>query len=207
VPVLKIRLAGSADLHILWQNRRESPIPTTKREKLNIMKELTTTLLFALLFSCQSFTQRPMMPTDSIRIFGMVDSVFTISFEEIARSDKSDLGNFKVTNHRGEFKKEYRDAEGVKMLTILEKIKIRVEKPRELSEFYLIFRASDGYAVVFSWNEVFNTEIGKSLYIVTAADGKHLAESSDRILMISAKDFNTGRRHIKNLYSIEVKRI
>lgn len=171
------------------------------------MKESATVLLFSILFSCDLFAQRPTMPTDSIRIFGMIDSVFAISFEEIARSDKSDLGNFKVTNHRGEFKKEYKNVEGVGMLIILEKIKIRVDKPRELSEYYLIFRASDGYAVVFSWNEIFNTEIGKSLYIVTSADGKSLTESSDRILMISTKDFNTGRRHIKNLYSIEVKRI
>lgn len=171
------------------------------------MKESATVLLFFLLFSCDIFAQRPTMPTDSIRIFGMIDSLFAVSFEEIAQSDKSDLGNFKVTNHRGEFKKEYRDVEGVELLAILEKIKIRVDKPRELSEYYLIFRASDGYAVVCSWNEIFNTEIGKSLYIVTAADGKSLTESSDRILMVSTKDFNTGRRHIKNLYSIEVKRI
>ncbi len=171
------------------------------------MKEFASLLLFSLLFSCDLFSQRPTMPTDSIRIFGMIDSLFAVSFEEIARSDKSDLGNFKVTNHRGEFKKEYKDVAGVKVLTILEKIKIGVEKPRELSEYYLIFRGSDGYAVVFSWNEIFNTEIGKSLYIVTAADGKSLTESSDRILMISTKDFNTGRRHIKNLHSIEVKRI
>lgn len=171
------------------------------------MKELVSGVLFSLLFTCDLFTQRPIMPTDTIRIFGMIDSVFAISFEEIARSEKSDLGNFKVTNHRGEFKKEYKDVKGVKMLAILEKIKIRVEKPRELSEYYLIFRASDGYAVVFSWNEIFNTDIGQSLYIVTMADGKSLTESSDRILTIATKDFNTGRRHIKNLYSIEVKRI
>lgn len=171
------------------------------------MKEFASLLLFSLLFSCDLFSQRPTMPTDSIRIFGMIDSLFAVAFEEIARSDKSDLGNFKVTNHRGEFKKEYKDVAGVKALTILERIKIGVEKQRELSEYYLIFRGLDGYAVVFSWNEIFNTEIGKSLYIVTAADGKSLTESSDRILMISTKDFNTGRRHIKNLHSIEVKRI
>lgn len=172
------------------------------------MKAFTTVFLFSLLFSCGLFAQRPTIPTDSIRIFGMTDSLFAVSFEEIARSsDKTDLGNFKVTNHRGEFKKEYRDVEGVELLTILKKIKIPVEKPRELSEYYLIFRAADGYTVVFSWNEIFNTETGKSLYLVTAADGKSLTESSDRILMISTKDFNTGRRHIKNLHSIEVKRI
>ena len=171
------------------------------------MKESATVLLFFLLSSCDLFAQRPFIPTDSIRIFGTTDSLFAVSFEEIARSDKFDLGNFKVTNHRGEFKKEYTAVEGVELLTILEKIKIPVEKPRELSEYYLIFRASDGFTVVFSWNEIFNTEIGKSLYIVTATDGKSLTESSDRILMISTKDFNTGRRHIKNLYSIEVKRI
>jgi hypothetical protein len=137
----------------------------------------------------------------------MVDSLFSVSFEEIAKGDKTMLDSYKVTNHRGEFKKEYRNIEGVKMLSILERIKIKAEKPRELSECYLIFRASDGYAAVFSWNEIFNTEIGASLYIVTGADGKNLGDSADRILMISTKDFNTGRRHIKNLSSVEIRRI
>lgn len=171
------------------------------------MKEFATALLFSLPFSCVLIAQRASVPTDSIRIFGMIDSTFTVSFEEIARSDKSDLGNFKVTNHRSEFKKEYKNVKGVGLLKILEKIKIGVGKPRELSEYYLIFRASDGYAVVFSWNEIFNTEIGQSLYIVTEVEGKSLTENSDRVLAISTKDFITGRRHIKNLSSIEVKRI
>ncbi|GAB4487982.1 MAG: hypothetical protein OHK0019_03690 [Saprospiraceae bacterium] len=137
----------------------------------------------------------------------MLDSVFTISFGEIAQMDKTDLGSLKITNHRGEFKKEYINLKGVQMLPILEKIKFRVQKPRELNEYYLIFRASDGYAVVFSWNEIFNTEIGQSLYILTEADGKSLTENSERILAVAIKDFNTGRRHVKNLSSIEVKRI
>lgn len=174
---------------------------------LSNRRKFTSIFAFSLLFSCGLFAQRPFVPTDSIRIFGMVDSLFTIPFEEITRNDKTDLSNFKVTNHRGEFKKEYKSLSGVQMLPILEKIKIKVGKPRELNEYYLIFRASDGYAVVFSWNEIFNTEIGQSLYIVTEADGKSLNESPERILMISTKDFITGRRHIKNLSSIEVKRI
>lgn len=171
------------------------------------MGKPTSVLLFSLLFSCGLLAQRPFIPTDSIRIFGMVDSVFSVSFEEIARSKQSDLGSLKITNHRGEFKKEYGRLKGVQMLPILEKIKTKAEKPRELNEYYLVFRASDGYAAVFSWNEIFNTEIGQSLYIVTEADGKSLSESSERILAVAIKDFNTGRRHIKNLSSIEVKRI
>ena len=171
------------------------------------MKKRTTLFLLSTLFSCALFAQRQPAVTDSIRIFGVIDSAFTVSFQEIARNDKASLGDFRITNQRGEFKKEYRNVEGVAMLKILEKIKITVEKPKELNEYYLIFRASDGYAAVFSWNEIFNTEIGKSLYVVTMADGKNLTESSDRILTISTRDFNTGRRHIKNLCSIEVKRI
>lgn len=167
------------------------------------MKIFAVSVLFFLLGSCEIFAQRLAPPTDSIRIFGMLDSVFTISFGEIAQLDKT----VKITNHRGEFKKEYINLKGVQMLPILEKIKFRVEKPRELNEYYLIFRASDGYAVVFSWNEIFNTEIGQSLYILTEADGKSLTESSERILAVAIKDFNTGRRHVKNLSSIEVKRI
>lgn len=145
------------------------------------MKKLTSVFAFSFLFSCGLFAQRPTMPTDSIRIFGMVDSLFAVSFGEIARSKQSDLGSLKITNHQGEFKKEYKSLKGVQMMPILEKIKIKAEKPRELNEYYLIFRASDGYAAVFSWNEIFNTEIGQSLYIVTEADGKSLSEGSERI--------------------------
>ena len=95
----------------------------------------------------------------------------------------------------------------VALLYILQKLNITATSPKLLSEYYFVFRGSDGYAVVYSWNEIFNTDIGNSIFIVTEADNKKLTESTDRIFLISTRDFKTGRRHIKGLKSIEIKRI
>lgn len=112
-----------------------------------------------------------------------------------------------MTNHKGDFRKEYKNVQGVKLLDLIQDLKLTESNPKLLSEYYLIFKASDGYSVVVSWNELYNTEIGEAFYIVVEADGKSLQNSSESILLISTKDFMTGRRHIKGLKSIEVKRI
>lgn len=165
-------------------------------------------MLFSLTFlSVISFGQKPVEVTDEITIFGQVDNSTTISFSTIAKLPTTTLADFKITNHLGDFKKEYKNLKLVALLEILEKINITTTSPKLLSEYILIFRGSDGYTVVYSWNELFNTDIGKSIYIVTEADNKMQTESSDRILLISTKDYKTGRRHIKGLKSIEIKRV
>jgi hypothetical protein len=85
-------------------------------------------------------------------------------------------------------------------------VNINAESPRVLSEYYFVCKANDGYTVVYSWNELFNTGTGDSVYIVTEKDGKQASEMPESILMISPKDFRTGRRHVKALSSIEVRR-
>lgn len=170
------------------------------------MKHFLVILSFFFL-PAYSFAQQKTGPTDSILISGLVDSAFFITYSNLAKVKNVEIGNFTVTNHLGEIKKEYRHLKGVALLDLLNKIKITEPNPKVLSEFYLIFRGADGYAVVFSWNELFNTETGKTIYIVTEADDKSFVNNPDRILLISTKDFKTGRRHIKNLKNIEIKRI
>jgi len=76
-----------------------------------------------------------------------------------------------------------------------------------LSEYYFVCIASDNYKVVFSWNEIFNTDTGKSVYIITSQDGKPAAETDTRIALISPKDQMTGRRYVKGLQRIVVERV
>ncbi len=103
-------------------------------------------------------------------------------------------------------KKEYKNVKGVLLTDLLKDVHITVESPKQLSEFYFVFKATDGYTVVFSWNELFNTETGNSVFVVVETDGKSQQTAPEKILLISTKDFKTGRRHIKGLQSIEVKR-
>jgi len=70
-----------------------------------------------------------------------------------------------------------------------------------------VFTATDGYKVVFSWNEIYNAEAGNNFFILTEMDGKRIEKMDQRILFISIADFQTGRRFIKGLEKIEVKRV
>jgi hypothetical protein len=172
------------------------------------MKFYKTTLLAIGLFAQQfAFSQTTAIPTNQFVVKGLVDSVLTIKYSDLAKEKLVTIGDFTVTNHLGEFKKTYKGVKGIMLLDVLKPLVITSASPKLLSEYYLVFKASDGYTVVASWNELFNTEVGKTFYLVTEADGKSLDGATESILLINTKDFKTGRRHVKGLQSIEVKRI
>lgn len=171
------------------------------------MKKMNT--LFCILFwvSFVTCAQKQVLSTDSLVINGLVTESKTISFSEILEWKKEKIGSFNVTNHLGEFRKKYIRLEGVSLLEILELVEFKYPNPKVLSEYYFVLRAIDGYAVVISWNELYNTEIGKGFFIITSIDGKSAEHMEESILFISTKDDKTGRRHVKGLAQIEVKRI
>ena len=73
-----------------------------------------------------------------------------------------------------------------------------------LNQYYFLFVASDGYKMVFSFNEIYNTEIGKNLFLVTEMSGKPIADMDNRIMIITTKDFKGGSRNMKWLEKIIV---
>jgi hypothetical protein len=170
------------------------------------MKKIIT--LFLLVFIQElGFSQKTIESTNQFTISGLVDKPVTISYSNLEKEKTVTIGDFKIINHLGEFKKEYKNVKGVLLLELMKNISITSPSPKVLSEFYFILKATDGYSVVVSWNELFNTEIGNSFFLVVEADNKSQKDASEKILLISTKDFKTGRRHIKGLQSIEVKRI
>jgi hypothetical protein len=75
----------------------------------------------------------------------------------------------------------------------LSKVEIDSETPKLLSEYYFVCIASDNYKVIFSWNEIFNNDTGKSVYIIIAQDGKPATALDNRIALLSPNDQMTGR--------------
>ncbi|HEV8272120.1 MAG TPA: hypothetical protein VGQ04_12505 [Chitinophagaceae bacterium] len=75
----------------------------------------------------------------------------------------------------------------------MSKVEIDSETPKLLSEYYFVCIASDNYKVIFSWNEIFNNDTGKSVYIIIAQDGKPATALDNRIALLSPNDQMTGR--------------
>jgi hypothetical protein len=167
----------------------------------------TLFLLYFLMMMCASFAQEGGKATKSFTVSGRVKSPKTFTWQELGKFSIHNLGDVAITNHKGESKGTAKELSGILLTQILDKVELDAESPKILSEYYFICRASDGYKVVYSWNELFNTTTGNSVYIVTSKDHKSMDTSDDNILMISTHDIRTGRRYIKNLETITVARV
>ncbi|MBS1681173.1 MAG: molybdopterin-binding protein [Bacteroidetes bacterium] len=162
--------------------------------------------LFFLFYLIAFFGQAQIKTTDYFTISGEVNSPVTISIPDLKKWKEVAIGDLTITNHLGAKRSESKGLKGILLKDILKTVEMKADNPKIMSEFYFIFIASDGYKVVYSWNELFNTTIGDSVYLITEKNGKTISEMDDSILVVSTKDFKTGRRNLKGLITIEIKR-
>lgn len=172
------------------------------------MKKLIFLNIFmTLVLVSQTIAQKQFTPTDEIRISGKIKSEITIKTSDLKSFAQQKIKDVKILNYRGEDKGTLKKLRGIPPVELLKKVEFEVDNERFLSEFYLIFEATDGYKVVFSWNEIFNSDIGKNAFIVTQKDGQTIENISERIILLTPNDYKTGRRYVKNLAKIIVKQI
>lgn len=150
--------------------------------------------------------QKPVTTTQSFTVSGDIKNEKTISVSDFSQWKEKTIGDVTITNHLGEVKGVARAMKGVLLKEVLQFFELKAESPKVFSEWFIVCRATDGYKVVYSWNELFNTKLGESIYLVTEKEGKRASNMSESVLMISTEDFKTGRRFVKSLQSIEFRR-
>jgi len=153
------------------------------------------------------FGQKENIPaTESFSIEGKVKKEITVSLTDLSSYKSYSIDSIVIKNHLGERKSTLKKVKGVLLKDILEKVEIDSESPKVLSEYYFVCTASDNYKAVFSWNEIFNNDIGSSVYIITSVEGKPASALDSRIALVSPKDKMTGRRYVKGLQKIIIER-
>ena len=142
-------------------------------------------------------------PTHQFTITGQVKKESVITMDSLNSYPLKDIGDIKVTDHTGNFKHGDEQLKGVLLKDILMHSQLNAT-PHLYSQFYFVCTGSDGYKVVYSWNELFNTEIGDHVYIVLEKNGKKTGELPESLQMVSMSDQKTGRRYVHNLDKIVV---
>lgn len=163
-------------------------------------------LLLIATVACFGQEKHEVSPTDAFVVTGAVEKELTFRLADLAQLPSSPLADVVITNHLGEPRGTAKGLKGVKIKDVLSAMVIKAESPKVLSEYFLTFVASDGYTVVFSWNELFNSPTGDNCFLITEKDGKKLSDMPDRLLVLTPTDFKTGRRHIKGLKQVIVSR-
>ena len=167
-------------------------------------KEVSGVLILILFFvSQQIYSQSTVETSNEFRITGKVKAEKTITLSDLQQYKKVELKDIN-TSCSPKKQEKAGTVKAVLLKDILDSVDFVYEKPRMLNQYYFLFVASDGYKLVFSFNEIYNTEIGNNLYIVLEMDGKRIQDMDNRILVLTTKDIKSGTRNMKWLSKIVV---
>jgi hypothetical protein len=169
----------------------------------------TSGVLFFLfyLLGCASMAQKTIRPTDSLFIKGNIERTVVYSLADLDTFPQVHIDDQIVYNHNGIAKDTLTGLHGISVKALLSSVQYLDDSPKQLNESYFVFTASDGYRIVFSWNEIYSTDVGNHLFILTEMEGHSLKEIAQRIYLISAADIRTGRRFVKSLQYIEIRKL
>jgi len=166
--------------------------------------------LFALLFvlyTCTALAQEKYSTTHQFTISGKVKNGSVITMDSLEKYRSVVIGDINVTNHLGDFKHKDEQLKGVLLKDILSHTVFDTPSPKLLSAFYITCVGADGYKVVYSWNELYNTEVGNHVYIIMEKNGVKAAQMPESIQMTSVMDMKTGRRYLHNLDKIVISEV
>ncbi|MFZ2631481.1 MAG: hypothetical protein WA081_10960 [Desulfosalsimonadaceae bacterium] len=139
-----------------------------------------------------------------LRVTGRVAKPLMLGMADIQVLGMEEFQDLFIVCGTGEPRDTIRHCRGVLMEKILQKAEVIKAEHNDTKKMFIVASADDGYKVVFSWQEIFNTDIGGGVAVLTERDGKPLDGTQDRVDLISARDYYAGSRHVRDLRHIEV---
>ena len=124
--------------------------------------------------------------------------------EELCKMESEVLEDLFVVCGSGDPRGSIGSCRGVLLEDLIRKADVIKEEHDDTKKMFLVASASDGYKVVFSWQEIFNSPVGGGVLILFEKDGKPLDRERKRVDLISAQDMFMGSRYVKGLTNIEV---
>lgn len=132
----------------------------------------------------------------SLKVQGDIKEPYSLNKEQFNALAQTTIKDVNVVCASGEEKQKPKDLKGVLLMQLIQKAKIDVQNRKKLNQIVILASATDGYAVTFSYNEIFNTEIGNNVLVVY---------ENNSFSLYSKKDFLTGSRHVYNLVDIDIQ--
>jgi DMSO/TMAO reductase YedYZ molybdopterin-dependent catalytic subunit len=94
---------------------------------------------------------------------------------------------------------------GVLLTDLISEAGLRNDSRGDFKRMVFVAAAHDGYAVAFSWHELFNTPVGETALIAHECDGEALSVEDGAPILYSGADIMAAPRHVKRLVRIDVQ--
>lgn len=141
---------------------------------------------------------------EALRVTGRVKQPLVLSARELREMETEEAKDLLVICGTGTPRGRIASCRGVLLETVIGKADVLKEEKNDTKKMFIAASAGDGYKVVFSWQEIFNTPVGGGVMILVEKDGRSLCEEHGRLELISTEDYFIGSRHVKGLVNLEV---
>lgn len=93
---------------------------------------------------------------------------------------------------------------GVRLSALLDVAQLRLPHARDFTRAFILAQGADGYTVMFSWHELYNTPVGIGALVIYERDGRPLDDDEGGIGLISTGDFRVALRQVRALKRLSV---
>lgn len=169
---------------------------------------LTTLFIVAIYFPilAQSAETKAEFFTTEVEIKGLVEKPMTLTVQDLKKRKGITGKDFVITSHTGAVRRTLDSYTGVLLKDVLDEAKIVMNSPKDRGKYYILITASDGYKVLFSYNELYSSNTGEQVFLLYEENGKPIEEDG-AFVVICASDEITGPRHVKWVESVTVNRL
>ena len=145
----------------------------------------------------------PQYMTHHLEVTGLVNSPLKLTVADLKEMIPVEINDLQMVCESGPHtgQSSYR---GVLLTDILNKADVLFREHESPVRMYVTVISSDGYFVLFSYQELMNSSIGDQAVVIVERDGKPLGEHEGEIALISANDTIPGLRKMRYLQRIEV---
>ena len=186
------------------------------------MKQVIITTAFIFL-TCGLFAQcdptltesekNQLYESDRIEIKGLIERPTVLTIDSLRKLNVYTKGPFNVMSRTGEVKQSFKSFQAVLLKDIVSRAGMKLENKSEAAKYnfdkgsyYILLTATNGYKILYSYNELIFTGVGDNAFIVFERDGKEISEGG-KIIGFCITDKVTGARNIQWIKSIEVGKL
>lgn len=144
--------------------------------------------------------------TSDFFLTGQVLRPLSLSVDQLRRYDSVLSAPFNLrcfTTNR--FIRQVGCYRGVRLTDLIEEAGLRNDSPGDFKRAVFMAMARDGYAVTFSWHELFNTRVGESVLVAYECADQPLTVEDGVPILHSGADIMAAPRHVKRLAGVVVQ--
>ena len=142
-----------------------------------------------------------------LHIVGLVTKPVSFPIGALKAMDQVEMHDLPILCGSGEIKGKLTQCKGVLLADLINLADVIIQDHNDTKKMFIVASADDGYATIFSWQEIFNSPNGDGVIVLLEKNGRSLLNEENCVDIISIHDHLTGPRYVHQLSTLSIRMI